>query len=36
MNLTSGVIEIDLHGMRAEEAVRRVKSEVAKLQAWFI
>ena len=30
MNLTSGVIEIDLHGMRAEEAVRRAKSEVAK------
>ena len=30
MNLTSGVIEIDLHGMRAEEAVRRAKSEVDK------
>lgn len=30
MNLTSGVIEIDLHGIRAEEAVRRAKSEVAK------
>ena len=30
MNLTSGVIEIDLHGMRVEEAVRRAKSEVAK------
>lgn len=30
MNLTSGVIEIDLHGMRVEEAIRRAKSEVAK------
>ena len=30
MNLTSGVIEIDLHGMRVEEAVRRTKSEVVK------
>lgn len=30
MNITSGVIEIDLHRMRAEEAVQRAKSEVAK------
>lgn len=26
MNLTSGIIEIDLHGMRVEEAVKKVKS----------
>ena len=30
MNLTSGIIEIDLHGMRVEEAIKRVKSEVRK------
>ena len=30
MNLTSGVIEIDLHGMRVEEAICRAKSEVSK------
>lgn len=31
MNLTSGIIEIDLHGLRVEEAIRRVKSEVNKV-----
>ena len=30
MNLTSGIIEIDLHGLRTEEAVKRAKSEVNK------
>lgn len=30
MNLSAGIIEIDLHGMRAEEAVKAVKREVAK------
>ena len=30
MNLTSGIIEIDLHGMRTEEAVRKARSEVNK------
>ncbi len=30
MNLTSGIIEVDLHGLRAEEAVKRAKSEVNK------
>ncbi len=30
MNLTSGIIEIDLHGMRTEDAVRKAKSEVIK------
>ncbi len=30
MNISSGIIEIDLHGMRAEEAVKAVKREVAK------
>ena len=30
MNLTSGIIEIDLHGLRTEEAVRKVKNEVNK------
>ena len=30
MNLSSGIIEIDLHGMRAEEAVKAVKKEVNK------
>ena len=30
MNLTSGIIEIDLHGLQVEEAIRKVKSEVAK------
>ena len=30
MNISSGIIEIDLHGMRAEEAVKAVKKEVAK------
>ena len=30
MNLTSGIIEVDLHGLRTEEAVRRTKNEVAR------
>ncbi len=30
MNLFSGIIEIDLHGMRVEEAVKAVQKEVAK------
>ncbi len=30
MNLTSGIIVIDLHGMRTEDAVRKAKSEVNK------
>ncbi len=30
MNLTSGIIEVDLHGLRAKEAVKRAKSEVNK------
>ncbi len=30
MNLTSGIIEVDLHGLRVEEAVKKVKSEVRK------
>ena len=30
MNLTSGIIEIDLHGLRTEEAIKRVRSEVRK------
>ena len=30
MNLTSGIIEIDLHGMRVEDAIRKVKNEVRK------
>ncbi len=30
MNLTSGIIEIDLHGLRVEEAIRKVKNEVRK------
>ena len=30
MNLTSGIIEIDLHGLRVEEAVKKVKAEVGK------
>ena len=30
MNLTSGIIEIDLHDMRTEDAVRKAKSEVNK------
>ena len=30
MNLTSGIIEVDLHVLRAEEAVKRAKSEVNK------
>lgn len=30
MNLTSGIIEIDLHGLRVDEAVKKVKSEVKK------
>lgn len=25
MNLTSGIIEMDLHGLRTEEAIRKVK-----------
>ena len=28
--LSSAVIEIDLHGLRVEEAVRKVRSEVSK------
>ena len=28
--LSAGVIEIDLHGLRVDEAIRKVKSEVAK------
>ncbi len=30
MNLTSGIIEVDLHGLRTEEAVKWAKSEVNK------
>ena len=30
MNLTSGIIEVDLHGMRVEEAIRKIKNEVNK------
>ena len=30
MNLTSGIIEVDLHGLRVEDAVKTVKSEVRK------
>ena len=30
MNLTSGIIEVDLHGIRTGEAIKRVKSEVNK------
>ncbi len=30
MKLTSGIIEIDLHGMKGEEAVRKARNEVAK------
>ena len=30
MNITSGIIEVDLHGLRTEEALKRVKSEVSK------
>ena len=30
MNLTSGIIEVDLHGLRVEETVKRAKSEVNK------
>ena len=30
MNLTPGIIEVDLHGLRVEEAIRKVKSEVNK------
>ncbi len=30
MNLTSGIIEIDLHGLSSDEAVRKVKNEVNK------
>ena len=33
MALSAGIIEIDLHGMRAEEAVRAVKREVSKAPA---
>ncbi|MCR5733760.1 MAG: Smr/MutS family protein [Lachnospiraceae bacterium] len=33
MNLSSGIIEIDLHGMRAEEAIKAVKKEVARASA---
>ena len=28
MNLTSGIIEVDLHGLRTEEAIQRAKNEV--------
>ena len=28
MNLTSGIVEIDLHGMRVDEAISKVKREV--------
>ncbi len=31
MKLTSGIIEIDLHGLRVEEAVKRAKSEVSRV-----
>ena len=30
MNLTSGIIEVDLHGLRVEDAVKKVKNEVRK------
>ncbi len=30
MELTSGIIEIDLHGLKVEEAISKVKREVAK------
>ena len=30
MNLTSGIIEVDLHGLRVEEAIKKVKGEVRK------
>ena len=30
MSLSAGIIEVDLHGLRAEEAVKAVKREVAK------
>ena len=30
MNLTAGIIEVDLHGMRVEEAIRKIKNEVNK------
>ncbi len=33
MNLTSGIIEIDLHGLRAEDAVRKAVSEVNRAPA---
>ena len=33
MNLTSGIIEVDLHGLRTEEAVKKAKSEVSKASA---
>ncbi len=33
MGLSAGIIEIDLHGMRTEEAVRAVKREVSKAPA---
>ena len=32
MNLTSGIIEVDLHGLKTEEAVKRAKNEVSKAQ----
>ena len=28
--MTSGVIEVDLHGLRVEEAIKRAESEVKK------
>ena len=30
MEITSGIIEIDLHGLRTEEAIATVKNTVAK------
>ena len=30
MQLTSGIIEVDLHGLRVEEAVKRANDEVNK------
>ncbi len=30
MNITSGIIEVDLHGLRVEEAIRKVERELSK------
>ncbi len=30
MNITSGIIEVDLHGLRVEEAIRKVEKELSK------